>query len=63
MTLILFQALIAHASETGSFDGGDQGLLNTFFGDWATEDIAKHLPFLYNMVATATYTYLPAYKQ
>jgi len=57
-----FKALIAHASENGSFDGGDQGLLNTFFADWATEDISKHLPFLYNMVATATYTYIPAYK-
>lgn len=57
-----FKALIAHASENGSFDGGDQGLLNTFFADWATKDIAKHLPFLYNMVATATYTYIPAYK-
>ena len=46
----------------GSFDGGDQGLLNTFFSDWATKDIATHLPFTYNMVATATYSYLPAYK-
>ena len=46
----------------GSFDGGDQGLLNTFFSDWATKDIANHLPFIYNMVATATYSYLPAYK-
>ena len=46
----------------GSFDGGDQGLLNTFFSDWATKDIASHLPFIYNMVATATYSYLPAYK-
>ncbi len=56
------QALISHAKETGSFDGGDQGLLNTFFADWATKDISTHLPFLYNMVATATYTYIPAYK-
>jgi glycogenin glucosyltransferase len=57
-----FKALITHAGEQGSFDGGDQGLLNTFFDDWATKDISKHLPFLYNMVATATYTYIPAYK-
>lgn len=34
-----------------------------FFSDWATKDIHKHLPFLYNMVATATYTYLPAFKK
>ena len=51
-----------HAMARGSFDGGDQGLLNTFFSDWPTKDIATHLPFIYNMVATATYSYLPAYK-
>ena len=37
-------------------------MLNTFFSDWATKDISKHIPFIYNMVATATYSYLPAYK-
>lgn len=58
-----YAALIKHASSEGSFDGGDQGLLNTFFSEWATKDIHKHLPFLYNMVATATYTYLPAFKK
>ena len=26
-----------HATKEGSFDGGDQGLLNTFFSDWATK--------------------------
>jgi hypothetical protein len=40
-----------------------QGLLNVFFRDWMTKDIGKHLSFLYNMCATATYTYLPAYKR
>merc|ERR1712082_121313 len=48
---------------TGSFDGGDQGLLNTFFSSWAHKDITKHLPFTYNMVASATYSYLPAFKR
>jgi len=57
-----FKALMALANEQGSFDGGDQGLLNMFFRDWMTKDIGKHLSFLYNMCATATYTYLPAYK-
>ena len=52
-----------HAATEGSFDGGDQGLLNTFFNTWATQDIGKHLSFLYNMCATATYTYLPAFKK
>ena len=59
---VYIQDLVKHAMTHGSFDGGDQGLLNTFFSDWATKDISKHIPFIYNMVATATYSYLPAYK-
>ncbi|KOB78165.1 Glycogenin-1, partial [Operophtera brumata] len=47
-----FSRLIAFAQERGSFDGGDQGLLNSFFSDWARGDISKHLPFLYNTGAT-----------
>ena len=43
--------------------GGDQGLLNSFFSDWATKDIQKHLPFIYNVVSQAFYSYLPAFKQ
>ena len=57
-----FRELVKHAMASGSFDGGDQGLLNTFYGSWATRDISRHLPFTYNMVASATYSYLPAYK-
>lgn len=55
--------IMKFAGETGSFDGGDQGLLNSYFSDWPTKDIAKHLPFTYNMVASATYSYLPAYTK
>jgi len=58
-----FSALIQLAAETGSFDGGDQGLLNTYFSDWGTRDISRHLPFLYNMTASAAYTYLPAFRR
>ena len=54
---------MVHATSEGSFDGGDQGLLNSYFSDWAYTDIHKHLPFLYNMVATATYSYTPAYRR
>jgi glycogenin glucosyltransferase len=57
-----YQQLLKFAVENGSFDGGDQGLLNSYFSDWSTADIGKHLPFTYNMVATATYSYLPAYR-
>lgn len=43
--------------------GGDQGVLNSYFSDWATADISKHLPFIYNLSSIAIYTYLPAFKQ
>ncbi|XP_040469629.1 glycogenin-1 isoform X3 [Falco naumanni] len=42
--------------------GADQGLLNTFFSSWATTDISKHLPFIYNLSSTSVYSYLPAFK-
>ncbi|KAK0090748.1 hypothetical protein PV325_006307 [Microctonus aethiopoides] len=58
-----FASLTSFAASKGSFDGGDQGLLNQYFSDWAHKDISKHLPFIYNMCSTATYSYLPAYKQ
>ncbi|XP_034943621.1 proteoglycan 4 isoform X2 [Chelonus insularis] len=58
-----FASLTSFAAARGSFDGGDQGLLNLFFSDWAHKDISKHLPFIYNMCSTASYSYLPAYKQ
>ncbi|KAG6446732.1 hypothetical protein O3G_MSEX004575 [Manduca sexta] len=57
-----FENLIKFAQERGSFDGGDQGLLNSFFSDWAHGDINKHLPFLYNVTSAAFYSYLPALK-
>ncbi|KAL1282235.1 hypothetical protein QQF64_001038 [Cirrhinus molitorella] len=55
--------ILEHAAQYGSFDGGDQGVLNTFFSDWAVKDIRKHLPFVYNLTAGAVYTYLPAFQQ
>lgn len=47
----------------GFIVGGDQGLLNSYFSDWAHKDISKHLPFIYNMCSTACYSYLPAFKE
>lgn len=55
--------LLQYCTEHGSFDGGDQGVLNGYFGDWSTADISKHLPFIYNLSSIAIYTYLPAFKQ
>uniref|UniRef100_A0A8C6V2K6 glycogenin glucosyltransferase n=1 Tax=Neogobius melanostomus TaxID=47308 RepID=A0A8C6V2K6_9GOBI len=56
------EKLLAFCSENGSFDGGDQGILNSFFNTWATADISKHLPFIYNLSSIAIYSYLPAFK-
>lgn len=43
--------------------GGDQGLLNTYWGDWATKDIKYHLPFIYNVTPNITYGYAPAFQR
>jgi len=56
-----YEKLIAFALQYGSFDGGDQGLLNLFFKDWATVDPSRRLPFTYNVVSQAFYSYLPAF--
>lgn len=57
-----FNNLVKFAVEQGSFDGGDQGLLNQYFSDWASSDIKKHLPFVYNLTSVAVYSYIPAFK-
>ncbi|KAI4876479.1 hypothetical protein NFI96_018603 [Prochilodus magdalenae] len=62
-SLDTYLRLLEYADLHGSFDGGDQGLLNSFFSDWATKDINKHLPFIYNLSANALYTYLPAFHK
>jgi glycogenin glucosyltransferase len=62
-SLETYTKLIEFATTKGSFDGGDQGLLNQFFSDWSTKDISKHLPFVYNTTTTAVYSYIPAFKQ
>ncbi|XP_062552810.1 glycogenin-2 isoform X15 [Armigeres subalbatus] len=62
-SLDTFSSLMQYAVTHGSFDGGDQGLLNAYFSDWAHKDISKHLPFIYNTSSVASYSYLPAFKQ
>jgi len=60
---LTYSKLLQFAVTTGSFDGGDQGLLNQYFSDWASKDISKHLPFIYNVVGHSFYSYLPAFFQ
>ncbi|KAL5108980.1 Glycogenin-1 [Taenia crassiceps] len=62
-SLDTYRALLDFALSEGSFDGGDQGLLNLFFSDWSTKDIRRHLPFTYNCIAQAFYSYPPAMKR
>ncbi|RCH85765.1 hypothetical protein CU097_004186, partial [Rhizopus azygosporus] len=58
----IYQDLVRLAAETGSFDGGDQGLLNTYFSSWP--DSSSHrLPFIFNATPTAQYGYAPAQVQ
>ncbi|KAJ3375872.1 hypothetical protein GGF31_003077 [Allomyces arbusculus] len=57
-----YRALRAHLREHGSIDGGDQGLLNAFFGEAWRVDPARRLPFTDNMTPTANYMYLPALR-
>lgn len=37
-------------------------MLNSFFSNWATADIGKHLPFIYNLSSSAVYSYVPAFN-
>jgi len=62
-SLDTYDSLLQFAKSRGSFDGGDQGLLNDYFSWWATRDISYHLPFTYNMVSNVSYTYNPAFKR
>merc|ERR1712168_1344715 len=45
------------------FNGGDQGLLNEFFSDWSQSDASRRIPFTYNTVSTAVYSYTPAFNK
>jgi lipopolysaccharide biosynthesis glycosyltransferase len=58
-----FTSLVDFAKSQGSFDGGDQGLLNDFFSDWSTASTSRILPFGYNVHAAATYAYAPAFNK
>jgi len=62
-SLDTYNDLLTFAEEEGSFDGGDQGILNQYFHWWSTRSIDHHLPFTYNMVSNVCYSYAPAYKR
>lgn len=49
-------------SSGGSFDGGDQGILNQYFNGEDGRPAWNRISFTYNVTPTAAYTYAPAYK-
>ncbi|CAJ0915903.1 unnamed protein product, partial [Mesorhabditis belari] len=65
-TLVLrntYRALLHKATTEGSFDGADQGLLNSFFSGWREASSAFRLSFIYNVTGGIFYTYAAAYKK
>ncbi|PIC42939.1 hypothetical protein B9Z55_009852 [Caenorhabditis nigoni] len=62
-SLETYRALVALATSSGSFDGGDQGLLNEYFSNWRDLPSAHRLPFIYNMTAGEFYSYAAAYRK
>lgn len=46
---VLFRAMLDALARSGSYDGGDQGFLNTFFSDWYAMSAEHRLPVGYNM--------------
>ena len=51
-----YYSLLALAQRGVSFDGADQGLLNTHFREW------ERLSFVYNCTSNGNYQYVPAYR-
>ncbi|CAB04823.1 glycogenin glucosyltransferase [Caenorhabditis elegans] len=62
-SLTVYRALLSLATSSGSFDGGDQGLLNEYFSNWRDLPSAHRLPFIYNMTAGEFYSYPAAYRK
>ncbi|KAF9979735.1 hypothetical protein BGZ75_009289 [Mortierella antarctica] len=58
-----YTGLIEMANQQGTFDGGDQGLLNSYFSGWSRGDSSNRLPFVYNTTPSSVYSYAPAFQQ
>jgi glycogenin glucosyltransferase len=57
-----YQKLLDFGTKHGTFDGGDQGLLNLYFSNWREMDASHRLPFIYNVTSGAIYSYKAAYQ-
>jgi alpha-N-acetylglucosamine transferase len=45
----MFRRMMEALAVAGTYDGGDQGFLNTFFADWYAMPVPHRLPVGYNM--------------
>uniref|UniRef100_A0A914PIX0 glycogenin glucosyltransferase n=1 Tax=Panagrolaimus davidi TaxID=227884 RepID=A0A914PIX0_9BILA len=57
-----YQKLVEFGTQHGSFDGGDQGLLNQYFSSWRTMNESHRLPFIYNVTPGSIYSYKAAWQ-
>ncbi|KAI6173664.1 hypothetical protein M3Y98_01105800 [Aphelenchoides besseyi] len=62
-SLETYRQLVHFGVEHGTFDGGDQGLLNQFYSNWRELDASHRLPFIYNVTAGLIYSYAAAIKR
>uniref|UniRef100_A0A3Q0KQX0 glycogenin glucosyltransferase n=1 Tax=Schistosoma mansoni TaxID=6183 RepID=A0A3Q0KQX0_SCHMA len=49
-TMNTYNGLLRMLFDSGSFDGREQGLLNTYFSNWLEGDISHRLPCIYNCI-------------
>ncbi|XP_011492779.1 glycogenin-1 isoform X2 [Oryzias latipes] len=59
----LLQHAEQHAEQHAGVDGADQVLLNSFFSSWPLQNLHHRLPFVYNLISSCCYSYLPAFTQ
>ena len=62
-SLDTYRSILQFALQHGSFDGGDQGLLNQYYSNWRELDANHRLPFIYNVTSGAIYSYAAALKK
>jgi glycogenin glucosyltransferase len=58
-----YHNLLQFALTNGSFDGGDQGLLNAFFSGWREWSADHRLSIIYNVTTGAICSYAAALKR
>uniref|UniRef100_UPI00358EE398 trichohyalin-like isoform X1 n=1 Tax=Myxine glutinosa TaxID=7769 RepID=UPI00358EE398 len=62
-SMATYHSLQDFVSTNGSFDGGDQGLLNFFFTNWGSKDFSRRLPFVYNLSWGSIYSHEAAFER